>query len=115
MEILQLTQTITKAIDDKKGEDIKILDLQGLTEIADYFIIATGNTQSHLKSICDFIEEKVKEKGITPIRIQGYDEAVWIVIDYGDIVVHLFNPEAREYYQLEKFWRNAKNIGIMSS
>ncbi|SES66299.1 ribosome silencing factor [Anaerobranca gottschalkii] len=115
MEILQLTQTIAKAIDDKKGEDIKILDLQGLTEIADFFVIASGNTQSHLKSICDFIDEKTKEKGINPISTQGYDEAIWIVMDYGDIVVHLFNPESREYYQLEKFWRNAKNIELMSS
>lgn len=112
MEIREIAQTIARAIDDKKGVDIKILNLQGITEIADFFVIATGNNTAHIRSICDFLEEKMKEKGLDPIRKQGYDEAQWIVVDYGDIVVHLFREETRSYYDLEKFWRNADPVDV---
>lgn len=112
MEILQLVQTIATAIDDKKGVDIKVLDLRGITEIADYFVLATGNNTAHIRSISDNVEEKIEEKGLSHLRKQGHDEANWIIIDYGDIVVHLFKPETREYYDLEKFWRNAKEVKV---
>lgn len=112
MNIRELAQNIAKAIDDKKGVDIQILNLQGITEITDYFVIATGNNTAHIRSIADFIEEKTKIKDINPIRKQGYDEAQWIVMDYGDIIVHLFREETRKYYELEKFWRNAELVEV---
>lgn len=112
MNIHSLVKTIAKAIDDKKGVDIKILDLSGITEIADYFVIATGNNTAHIRSLCDNVEEKTMESNTPFIRKQGYDEAEWIILDYGDIVVHLFKEDTRKYYDLEKFWRNARVIEI---
>ncbi|QNO13589.1 ribosome silencing factor [Alkalicella caledoniensis] len=111
-KIFEGVKNIVKAIDDKKGVDIKVLDLQGITEIADYFVIATGNNKAHISSLSDNVEEKLKEIGFEVVRKQGQDEGEWIILDYGDIVVHLFREETRRFYDLEKFWRSAKTVEI---
>ncbi|WP_353894324.1 ribosome silencing factor [Proteinivorax hydrogeniformans] len=108
MKIIEQAKLIEKVADDKKGENIKVLDLKGVTEIADYFVIVTANNVPHIKSICDEIERALYSKGLKFLRKEGYDEGNWIILDYGDVVVHLMLAEQREYYGLEKFWREAK-------
>ncbi|WP_350342519.1 ribosome silencing factor [Proteinivorax tanatarense] len=110
MKIKEKAELIKSAVDDKKGENIKVLDLEGVTEIADYFVIATANNVPHIKSICDEVEDSLHSEGVNFIRKEGYDEGNWIILDYGDIVVHLMLAEQREYYGLEKFWRQAKEV-----
>ena len=94
---------------EKKGEDIVIIDLRGITSISDFFIITTGSSNVHLKAIADEIYEKLKkEQNIIPWHVEGYAAQKWILLDYVDIVVHIFDTNTRLYYSLEKLWDDAK-------
>lgn len=105
--------TIAQAIYDKKGFNILSLDVQGISSLTDYVVIAEGNIDRHLKAISGAIRDKVGEvTGDYPIYVEGEQSADWIVIDYGDIVVHLFVPEYREKYSLEELWRKAKVVDL---
>ncbi|AFZ47614.1 iojap-like protein [Cyanobacterium stanieri PCC 7202] len=107
----ELALIIADAADDRKGEDIKILDVSELSYLADYFVIITGFSLPQLRAISLSIEGKVSEKmGIEPVRVEGKSEGNWILHDYGDVIAHIFLPEAREYYGLEAFWGRAKTI-----
>lgn len=107
----ELALIIADAADDRKGEDIKILDVSELSYLADYFVIITGFSLPQLRAISLSIEGKVSEKmGIEPVRIEGKSEGNWILHDYGDVIAHILLPEAREYYGLEAFWGRAKTI-----
>ncbi|MCM8806450.1 MAG: ribosome silencing factor [Candidatus Omnitrophica bacterium] len=96
-------------IEDKKGEKIIVLDLKGLTWITDYFIIASGNTTIQTKAIAENIILNIPEN---PISIEGMDDGKWILIDYDEIIVHIFLEETRNYYKLEKLWADAKIVEI---
>lgn len=107
----QLAWEIAAAADDKKAADIVLLKVTDVSYLADYFIIVTGFSRTQLKAISDSIEERVAEKfEQRPIRVSGQAEANWIVQDYGEAIVHIFLPEAREYYNLEAFWGHAERI-----
>ena len=95
-----------------KAEDIVVLDLRGLTIIADFFIICTGNSSIQIRAIAGKIEDKMREQGFRKLRIEGYQEASWILVDYGDVVVHIMAAEQREFYQLEKFWADAPRLEL---
>ncbi len=97
---------------DKKAVDTVVLELKELTTIADYFVICSGDNTAQIKAIAESIDEYFSKKKIFPIGKEGLDFARWILIDYGDIVVHIFNQEARGYYDLEKFWIDAPRIDI---
>jgi len=105
----KLAQKIAVHLVDKQALDIQILDLRKLTTIADYFIIATGTVDVHLKALVDHVQRSLMstEDSHKPIHIEGYDHLYWVLIDYGDVIVHLFQPEAREFYKLEKLWGDA--------
>lgn len=92
---------------EKKAEDIISLDLQGISPITDYFMICTGNNSHQVKAICENIEEKMALMGYECTRIEGYQEAKWILMDYGSALIHIFQPEEREYYSLERLWGDA--------
>ncbi len=94
-----------KWMEDKKALDIEKIDISGTTVIADYFVICSGTSSTHVKGIADEIEFKFKEQGEAPLRIEGYDTAKWILMDYGDVIVHVFYEEDREYYNLERLWK----------
>lgn len=97
---------ITDAIEDKKGNDIEVLDISEHSTIADYFIIASGNSSTQAQSIADAVEEKMqKEAGYEEIRKEGYRSGRWILLDLNDIIVHIFHKEEREYYNLERLWK----------
>ncbi len=106
MEPKALAELIEKAIDDRKGKKIEVIDTSSMTTVADYFIIASGTSTTHLKGMADLVEEKCLEVGIRCAHLEGYDTATWILLDYLDVVVHLFLEEEREYYNIERLWKN---------
>lgn len=90
-----------------------MLDLTGITSFADYFVICTGSNQRQVQAIADELRLHLKKQlGELPISVEGYDQAEWILADYGDLLVHIFSPKAREYYDLERLWRGAKTVEI---
>jgi ribosome-associated protein len=103
----QLTEAIEAAI-DKKAQDPIVIELAGICSFTDYFIICTGTSSRHNQSIADGILEKLKKAGERPLHIEGHTEGDWILMDYGDFVVHIFSARAREFYDLERLWRAGK-------
>lgn len=101
---------IVAALEDKKARDLKVIDIQDLTTIATYFIICSGTSTTHIKALADEVEFKLKEKGVSPHRIEGYNNARWILMDYGEIVVHIFHEEDRQFYNLERLWQDGRAI-----
>lgn len=105
-------KTIVKALDSKRAEDIQVIGIGDLTIVADYFVIANGTSNTQTKALAEEVEFKLGELEINPIRTEGYQGSTWIVLDYGDIVVHVFYKETRGYYNLERLWSDGKNIDI---
>ncbi len=110
MEVSKLYDCITKTLEGKKAIDIKGIDIRELTTVADYFIICSGTSITHIKTLADEVEYQLKEMGVKVLRREGYNSARWILMDYGDIVVHIFHEEDREYYNLERLWQDGKTI-----
>jgi ribosome-associated protein len=107
----ELAKQIAEAANDKKAQDIVLLKVSDVSYLADYFVIITGFSQTQLKAIAEFIEDQVEETfNLQPIRVSGKKEANWVVQDYGSVIVHIFLPEDREYYDLESFWGHAERI-----
>jgi ribosome-associated protein len=105
-------QLIVRAADAKQARDMVLLDLRGLTLMTDYFFICSGTSSTHIRTIVDNVTETAKKAGLGGIRVEGYDAAVWALMDYGDVVVHVMNPEQRDYYGIESFWKDAKSVPI---
>src|SRR5258706_1141752 len=105
-------ELIVKAADAKQARDMVLLDLRGLTLMTDYFVICCGTSTTHIRTIVDSITETAKKAGLGGIRVEGYDAAVWALMDYGDVVAHVMNPDQREYYGIESFWKDAKVVPI---
>ncbi len=99
-----------EAIADKKGEDIVILDLSNLLVVTDVFVLASGTSTRHVKSLVDDAEEALRGLDRKPIRREGRDHGEWVLLDYGDVVVHIFDRETRAYYELERLWADAPRI-----
>ncbi len=112
MESSEKLKLILKSALDKKAEEPVVLDLRGLTSLADYFVILTASSETHARTIADEIKKKLKEAGIIPVSTEGYDSANWILLDYGDVIVHIFKPEVRELYNLESLWMDAPRLDI---
>jgi ribosome-associated protein len=107
---------VVRAAESKKATDIKVLDLTGITSFADYFVICTGSNQRQIQAISDEIGLQLKQQlGDLPLSLEGYNQAEWILADYGDLLVHIFSPKAREYYDLERLWRSAKTVDISAA
>jgi ribosome-associated protein len=102
-----------RAAESKKAVDITVLDLTGITSFADTFVICTGANQRQVQAISDEIGLILKRQaGELPLSLEGYNQAEWVLADYGDLLVHVFSPKAREFYSLERLWRNAKTVEI---
>jgi len=100
---------------DKKAFDLRVLDLRDIASFTEFFIIASGANQRQVQAISDDIEEQLKKQLQTrPVRIEGYNSAEWLLMDYGDFIVHIFNKEAREFYDLERLWRDARKVEVPS-
>lgn len=103
-----ISQAICKAASDKKARDIVTMDMRNLSSSADYFVICSANTATQVRAIADNIEEELAKEGVAFNHKEGYREGEWVLMDYGDVVAHIFMQEAREYYALERLWGDAK-------
>ena len=103
-----MAQIACKAIDDKKGQDIKIIDIHNVSVIADYFVIASGTNSNQVQAIVDTVEEQLGRAGFEAKQIEGNRNSSWILMDYGDVIVHVFDEENRLFYDLERIWRDGK-------
>lgn len=102
-----------RAAESKKATDITVLNLTGITSFADYFVICTGANQRQVQAISDEVNLQMKRQASElPISVEGYNQAEWVLADYGDLLVHIFSPKARDYYGLERLWRGAKPVEI---
>lgn len=104
----EMSKAICKAASDKKARDIVVMDMHGLMSSTDYFVICSANTATQVRAIADNIEEKLAEQGAAFLHKEGYREGEWVLMDYGDVIAHIFIQEAREYYALERLWGDAK-------
>lgn len=106
---LDIVKKIVKALDDKKGNDIQVIKIEELTIVADYFVICTANSNTHVRSLADEVEYQLEEAGIKADHIEGRATG-WVLLEYHGVVVHIFLEEARNYYNLERLWEDAKQI-----
>lgn len=108
-----LVRTIAEAADERKADDLVVLKIADISYLTDYFVIVTGFSKAQVRAICDSIEAKVEQKfGKNPVRAAGKNEGSWILLDYGDVIVHIMSPQEREYYNLEAFWGHAQRISL---
>lgn len=112
MTIENMTKVIYDAIDDKLGEDIAILNIGKVSSLCDYFVIATGSSQRQVKAIADNVEDELAKLGIEPKSKEGHGTQTWVLLDYGDVMVHIFNEENRGFYNLEKLWKDAPYVDV---
>ena len=103
-----LTEKISELALEKKGYEIKVMELGNLTNTCDYFVLVTGNTDVHVRAIADHIEDSLTKEGETLWKKEGYRTANWVLLDYIDVVVHVFKPEKRDYYNIDNLWADAK-------
>lgn len=106
----EMARIALSGLEDKKGDDIKIIDISEVSVMADYFLIASGKNRNQVQAMADSVEEKLHEAGILPRQIEGYNTANWILMDFNDVIVHIFNEEDRLFYNLEKIWLDGKVI-----
>ena len=103
-------KVLVAAAEDKKAQDIVTLDLRGRTLIADFFVICTGQSRIHLRAIADGILEKMRDAGVKGARVEGYEQGTWILLDFGDVVAHIFAQQEREFYSLEELWSRMERL-----
>lgn len=99
-----------EALEEKKGEDIQVIEIKDISIIADYFIIANGTNSQQVDALIDSVKDKLGRSGFEPLRVEGVRSASWILMDYGDVVIHVFSKEDRLFYNLERIWRDGKTI-----
>ena len=107
-----LLQLAVEAAEDKKAQNIIALDLQGISPVADYYVICHGNSDTQVQSITTEIRKKAEEAGVRVRGVEGFDTARWVLLDLGDVVVHVFHREEREYYNIERLWSDAKSVEL---
>ncbi|MEE3355508.1 MAG: ribosome silencing factor [Candidatus Weimeria sp.] len=113
MDAKEMVKVICKAIDDKKGEDIEILDIAGISVVSDYFVVASASNQNQLNAMKDAIEEEMYKAGkINARQVEGNRSSTWILMDYEDVIVHLFTQEDRLFYNLERIWKDGKQVAL---
>ena len=110
----EVAYEVTKALDMKKGMNIKLLKIDQVSSLADYFLICTGTSNTHVKTLCDHAEYTLEQLGETMLGREGHRGNTWELLDYGSLVVHVFTEEAREFYNLERLWADAEDIDISS-
>lgn len=106
METNKLKENIVKILESKKALDINVIDIDKVTILADTFVVCTGTSTPHVKALVDELEEKLEEAGVHPLRKEGYETARWVLLDFGNVVVHVFHADEREYYDLDALWKD---------
>ena len=108
----EVAYSVTKALDEKKGQNIKLLRIDEVSSLADYFLICTGTSNTHVKTLCDYAEYTLEQLGEKLLSREGHRGNSWELLDYGSIVVHVFTEEAREFYALERLWSDGESVDI---
>ena len=101
-----------KALDSKKGKEIRLIRIDKITTLAEYFVICTGTSNTQINALCDAVEKELTEKGEEPLHREGYRGGTWVLLDYGCVVVHVFNDEARKFYSLEHLWADGEEVDL---
>ncbi len=109
--IPETVKKIVKALDDKKGNDIKVIKIDELTIVADYFVLVTGNSNTHIRALGDEVEYQLEHAGLTPDHVEGRATG-WVVMEYAGVIVHIFTEESRTYYNLERLWEDAAKVDV---
>lgn len=112
MTPLELAEQTVKILDEKKALDLKLIKISDISVLADYFVIATGTSSTHVKALADEVEFKLKGLGVEASRKEGYRSNSWILLDYSSVVVHVFTPESRSFYDLDRLWRDGETVDI---
>jgi ribosome-associated protein len=110
MQAKQMQQEIVQALEDAKGQDIKVLDVRQVTDFTDYMIIASGTSSRHVQTLADKVCTRMKELGLKPVGREGEAVGDWVLIDFGDVVTHLMRPQVRDLYNLEKLWGDSQRV-----
>lgn len=110
MKSIEIARLCARSADHRKGVDISILDLTKISSVSDYFVIVSGQSEPHLKAIRNEIESRLKEKEVQARGIDGFSQSQWVVMDYFDVMVHIFAPDVREFYALERLWGDAPRV-----
>ncbi|MDE6622510.1 MAG: ribosome silencing factor [Lachnospiraceae bacterium] len=105
-----ILKTIVDALEDKKAENIQLIDISEVSTVADYFVITNGANRSQIQALSDHVQEKLALNGIHPRSVEGYNAANWILMDYNDLLVHIFDKESRSFYDLERMWRDGRVV-----
>lgn len=110
MTSLELAKKAAELLDNKKAMRLNVIKVEDISSLADYFVIASGTSNTHVRSLSDELEEKLKEEGVAPTRIEGYRSNSWILLDYSSVVVHVFTQEARDFYDLDRLWADGVKV-----
>ncbi len=105
-----LARIAIAALEDKKAEDVRVIDIGGVSVLADYFIIASGNNRIQVQAMADEVEERLGRAGAIPKQIEGYQAGNWVLLDFGDVIIHIFDAQNRLFYDLERIWKDGKQI-----
>ena len=108
----EMTKLAIAALEDKKANDVRVIDIAGVSVIADYFVIASGSNTNQVQAMADSVREALGRAGHEPRQVEGYGSANWILMDYNDIIVHIFSDESRTFYDLERIWRDGKEVSV---
>ena len=108
----ELAILAAKALDEKKGKEISAIEITDITTLADYFVIATGSSNTQINALCGAVEKNLEEGGVKVLRREGYRDGTWVLLDYGCICVHVFSAEARAFYDLERLWADGKPLDL---
>lgn len=106
----ELARIAIEALEDKKGEDIRVIDIEEVSVLADYFIIASGNNRTQVQTMADEVEQRLGSAGAVPRQVEGYQSANWVLLDFGDVIIHLFDAQNRLFYDLERIWKDGTRI-----
>ena len=108
----EMARLAYQAMEDKKARDIRIIDISEISVLADYFLIASGSNKNQVQAMVDNVQEELHKAGFIPKQVEGYNSANWILLDYGDIIIHVFDEENRLFYDLERIWRDGSVITV---
>ena len=108
----EMAEIAVKALDGKKGKEIKLIRIDKITTLAEYFVICTGTSNTQINALCDEVEKQLTEAGEEPLHREGYRGGTWVLLDYGDFVIHVMHQESREYYRLERLWKDCPSIDL---
>jgi ribosome-associated protein len=115
MQAEQLRELVVNALENIKAQDVSVIDVRDRTSVTDYMVLASGTSNRHVKSLADSVVSEAREQGVRAGNIEGATASDWILVDLGDVVVHLMMPATREFYDLERLWRDAPNLGVAGS